>query len=126
MTNYGDFYHCQVCGHVVSIVHEGNPTLVCCEQPMTLLIAKTADTGKEKHVPVIVPGDGSTLIKVGSVEHPMTPEHYISFIEVVAKDTKRTRANLTDKPEAEFMIDSNEIAAVYEYCNLHGLWAAYQ
>jgi len=126
MTKYADFYHCQICGHVVSIAHSGNPALVCCGQPMTLLEPKTSDTGLEKHVPVIVPNGESTVIKVGSVEHPMTEEHYISFIELEMRNGQRIRAKLSDKPEAEFNVKADDIAAAYEYCTLHGLWVARQ
>jgi len=56
----------------------------------------------------------------------MTSEHYISFIEVVTKDGKIGRAQLTDVPEAVFNIKANEITQVYEYCNLHGLWITTQ
>ncbi|MDD5018631.1 MAG: desulfoferrodoxin [Eubacteriales bacterium] len=126
MTNYGDYYHCEICGHVVSIVQPGMPTLVCCGQKMNLLEAKTEDTGKEKHVPVIVPDGDMTTIKVGGVPHPMTEEHHIVFIEVVTKDGVYSRAKLnpTGKPEAAFNVKAEDIDAVYEYCNIHGLWKA--
>ena len=56
MTKYGDFYHCSLCGHVISILHEGaEDSLVCCGQKMERLEAKTADSSTEKHVPVVVP-----------------------------------------------------------------------
>jgi len=48
----------------------------------------------------------------------------VQWIEVVTP-TKVLRKNLTpqDKPEATFEVDE-EILAVREYCNLHGLWKA--
>jgi len=122
MTKYADFYHCELCGQVVSIVQEGSTSLVCCGQPMNLLEAKTQGAGEEKHVPVIEANGKSTTIKVGSAPHVMTSEHYISFIEVKTKDGKSARAKLTDKPEAVFNIEAEDIESVYEYCNLHGLW----
>lgn len=126
MTHYGDYYYCEVCGHVVSIVNEGAPTLVCCGQKMIKLEAKTADASTEKHVPVIVPDGDRTTIKVGSVPHPMTTEHHISFIEVFKKDGQSIRAKLdpTGTPEATFDVKAEDIDTVYEYCNVHGLWKA--
>lgn len=127
MTNYGDYYYCDVCGHVVSIVNPGAPTLVCCGEKMTLLKAKTEDTGKEKHVPVIVPnGDSTTTIKLGSVPHPMTEEHHIAFIEVLTQDGNYYRTKLcpTCAPEATFNVVAEDINTVYAYCNIHGLWKA--
>ncbi len=126
MTNYGDYYYCAVCGHVVGILNPGAPTLVCCGEKMTKLDAKTEDTGKEKHVPVIVAEGDKTTIKMGSVPHPMTEEHHISFIEVIKKDGQRlcARLNPTGAPEATFDVKAEDIDTVYEYCNLHGLWKA--
>lgn len=126
MTNYGDFYYCELCGHVVSIAHEGSPTLTCCGQPMQLLEAKTSGTGEEKHIPVIIPNGDTTIVKVGPTDHVMMEKHYVSFIELEMKDKERIRARLTDKPEAEFKIKADDIEAAYEYCNLHGLWVARQ
>ena len=126
MTNYGDYYYCEECGHVVSVLVPGAPTLTCCGQDMVLLEAKTQDTGKEKHVPVIEANGDTTIIKLGSVPHPMTAEHHIEFIEVITKDGKYGRAKLdpTGAPEAEFNLKADEVAAVYAFCNLHGLWTA--
>lgn len=126
MTNYGDYYYCNICGHVVNVVQTGMPTLVCCGEKMSLLDTKTEDNGKEKHVPVIVPAGSTTTVKVGDVAHPMTEEHHIAFIEVIKKDGSACRAKLcpTCAPEAVFNINAEEIEAVYEYCTLHGLWKA--
>jgi superoxide reductase len=126
MTNYGDFYHCEICGQVVTIAQEGSTSLTCCGQPMNLLEPKTSGAGEEKHIPVIVPNGDSTLIKVGEVPHVMTSEHFISFVEVVTKDGKIGRAQLSDVPEVVFNIKAEEIITVYEYCNLHGLWMTKQ
>ena len=122
MTKYGEFFHCNVCGHVVCIVNEGSPTLVCCGQSMSLLVAQTSGEKAPVHLPVVVPNGENTIIKIGSEPHPMTSEHFISFIEVVTKDGKTCRAKLTDKPEAAFNIKAEDITTVFEYCNLHGLW----
>jgi desulfoferrodoxin len=126
MTQYGDFYHCELCGHVVTVVYPGTPTLVCCGQPMKLLKVNTTDASKEKHVPVTLNKGDGVLIKVGSAPHPMTAEHHIALIEVVLKNGIRCRAKLdpTGAPEAEFPVKAEDIEAVYEYCNIHGLWKA--
>lgn len=65
-------YKCMVCGNIVEVFHGGVGELVCCGQPMENLVAKTADEGKEKHVPVIEKIDGGFKVKVGSVAHPMS------------------------------------------------------
>lgn len=117
-------YKCGVCGNVVELLHAGGGELVCCGQPMTLMVENTVDAAKEKHVPVIEKQDGGYLVKVGSVAHPMEDKHYIQWIELIA-DGKTYREFLCpgQKPEAFFKIDADNVAA-REYCNLHGLWKA--
>ena len=115
------FFKCNICGNVVIKAVEGAGTLVCCGQNMEELKASTSDTGSEKHVPVIEHIDEHTIkVKVGSVTHPMLPEHHISFICIETEDGIQV-AYPKETPEAIFHI-SSPVIAVYEYCNIHGLW----
>lgn len=122
MTKRLQIYKCEVCGNIVEMVHEGKGILVCCGQPMKLFEENTVDAAKEKHVPVIEKIAGGYKVKVGAVEHPMEEKHHIEWIELIA-DSKAYREFLTPgmKPEAVFMIQSNNVTA-REYCNIHGLW----
>jgi superoxide reductase len=115
-------YKCNICGNIVEVLHGGAGELVCCGEPMELLDEKTADTGKEKHVPVIEKIDGGYKVKVGSVPHPMEEKHYIEWIELLA-DGKAYRQFLQPgKPaEAVFNIEAADVSA-REHCNVHGLW----
>lgn len=89
---------------------------------MDELKANTVDASQEKHVPVVTPLEGGRLrIEVGSVHHPMLPEHHIAFIYVETADGG-IRVDLTDQPVAEVCVGDAQVKAVYEYCNLHGLW----
>ena len=117
-------YKCEVCGNMVEIVHAGGGTLVCCNQPMTLLKEGVTDAALEKHVPVVEKADGGLKVTVGSVAHPMEEKHYIEWIEVIV-DGKAYRQFLNpgDAPEAFFPVDGASVT-VREYCNLHGLWKA--
>ena len=123
MTKKLEIYKCNICGNIVEVLHEGVGQLVCCGQPMELLKAKTADEGKEKHVPVIKK-NGKIKVKVGSVPHPMEEKHHIEWIQIVA-DGKAFRKFLNpgDNPEAEFSVTAANIEA-REYCNIHGLWSS--
>ncbi len=122
-----DMYKCE-CGAVIEVAvgcdcGDGcKPT--CCGKPMAKLTANTVDAAKEKHVPVLEKVDGGWKVLVGSVPHPMTPEHYIAVIELLA-DGQVLRRTLTpsDKPEAVFMTSASKVTA-REFCNLHGLWSA--
>ncbi len=98
--------------------------LTCCGKPMDLLQPKSAaQEGKEKHVPVVSMGQIGVKVAVGSVPHPMLPEHHIQWIEVINGDYV-TRKYLApgQKPEAEFYVPMQPGLVVREYCNLHGLW----
>lgn len=122
--NLNEVYQCAVCGNIVEVIHIGGGELVCCGQPMNLLVANTVDASKEKHVPMIEKTDKSVKIKVGSAPHPMTAEHYIEWIEIIF-DGKIDRQYLKpgEEPVAEFNVaPANLIARAY--CNLHGLWQA--
>lgn len=115
-------YKCEVCGNIVEVLHAGAGELVCCEQPMKLMEAKTEDVGKEKHVPVIDKTDQGILVKVGSVPHPMEEKHYIEWIVITTdRGIFRKFLNPNEKPEAEFKI-KEVIQVAREYCNIHGLW----
>lgn len=117
-----EVYKCAVCGNIVEVLHGGTGEMFCCGKPMGNLAAKTADEGKEKHVPVIEKIDGGVKVKVGSVPHPMETEHYIEWIEILA-DGKAYRQFLNpgDAPEAEFSVEADQISA-REHCNKHGMW----
>ena len=88
------------------------------------LIANTVDAAQEKHVPVITISGDTVTVKVGSVEHPSLPAHYIEFIVLLTESgfqMKWLKPGM--KPEAVFKVTDKPVAA-FEYCNLHGLWMA--
>ncbi|MBN2852211.1 MAG: desulfoferrodoxin FeS4 iron-binding domain-containing protein [Clostridia bacterium] len=120
----GDFYYCEICHNLVKVIDANADALVCCGEPMTLLVAHTEDAGKEKHVPVIVPEGDQTRIVLGDVPHPMTEAHYIDFIQVETKDGKIGCQYVKgqEKAEAVFNLKAEDITEVKAYCNLHGLW----
>ncbi len=122
MTKRLQVYKCEICGNIVEVLHEGKGELVCCGEPMKLLVEGAVDAAKEKHVPVVEKTASGIKVKVGSAPHPMEEKHYIEWVEVIA-DGKAYRQFLKpgDPPEATFYIDAQEVTA-REYCNLHGLW----
>ena len=117
------FYRCSRCGNLVHMVEDKGVTPVCCGLPMTLLTANTTDAAGEKHLPVVTPLDKQIKVTVSTVEHPMTPEHHISWIFVETKQGNLLKYLPVDqKAEAVFDVAIEDVVAVYEYCNLHGLW----
>lgn len=127
MTNKLEMYKCEICGNFVEVVLAGAGELVCCGQPMKLLKANSTDAAGEKHVPFFVKKDNELEVRVGSVLHPMTDEHFIQFIEVISADERYTkRKYLYPGEEPIFPLKWYDIGALTarEYCNLHGLWEA--
>ena len=97
---------------------------MCCGKPMEEIIPGTTDASVEKHVPVVSVEGNIVRVKVGSVEHPMIPEHYIEWISLQTKfGNQRKALDPGEAPEALFAIlDGDEVVAAYAYCNLHSLW----
>lgn len=122
MTKLKQIYKCNVCGNIIELVHAGAGELVCCGQPMELMIEKIKDEGMEKHVPVIEKVKNGYKIKVGAQAHPMEENHYIEWIELMVGDRYcRKFLQPGDTPEAIFDLEGSEVSARI-YCNVHGLW----
>ena len=122
MTEINQVYRCSVCGNIVEVRHTGGGELVCCSQPMNLLVANTQDAATEKHVPVVTRTEEGVEVRVGEVDHPMDDDHYIEWITLVTENkTKTVYLAPGDEPRSIFKTTA-ESGVVYEYCNLHGLW----
>ena len=117
-------FKCNHCGNIFEVVNDAKVVPVCCGEPMRELKANTTDAAQEKHVPEVSVEGNLVKVKVGSVEHPMTEEHHIAFIYLETENgVARKDLDHTGKPEAVFALAEGEKpVAVYEYCNLHGLW----
>ena len=120
------FVRCEHCGNIIEMVNDTGVPVMCCGQKMTELIPGTVDAALEKHVPVYTVEGNKVMVTVGAVEHPMLPEHYIQWIAIETKQgSQRKTLSPGEKPAACFTLcEGDELVAVYEYCNLHGLWKA--
>lgn len=117
------FYICEKCGNTVGMIHASGVPLVCCGQKMTAIEAGTVEASREKHIPVVEVSENAVKVVVGSVLHPMTEEHSITWV-YLETDKGGQRKNLAagDAPEVTFALADEKPIAVYAYCNLHGLW----
>lgn len=120
------FYICEHCGNIIIKVKDSKVPVVCCGALMKELIPGTTDGAHEKHIPVITKEGNKVIVEVGSVEHPMVDVHYIEWIILKTnKGVQRKHLKPGDAPKAEFaLLDGEVVEAVYEHCNLHGLWKA--
>ena len=106
-----EFYKCAHCGNVaVKLFDQGAP-LSCC--------------GEEMHDPVVTLGE-TIHVEVGSVLHPMMEAHFITMIVLETSNGFQVKhLQPGEEPKADFaVVPGEELVAVYEYCNLHGLWKA--
>ena len=120
------FYRCNVCGNIAIKLVDSGVLMTCCGQPMTEIVANNFDASQEKHVPIVERKENTVHVKVGSVPHPMTNEHYIQFIVLKTAENIYVR-NLSplSSPEATFRLNNDEkVESVFAYCNLHSLWQA--
>lgn len=120
------FFICEHCGNIVGLIKSAGVPIKCCGQNMTELIPGTTDAALEKHVPVVDVNGNMVSVKVGEVAHPMVEEHYIQWVYLQTnKGGQRKNLNPGEAPEVVFALtDDEKPVAVYEYCNLHGLWKA--
>ena len=120
------FYICGHCGNIITKVKDAGVPVMCCGQKMTELVPGSTDAAQEKHVPVYVVEGNTVKVTVGSVEHPMQPEHYIEWVTLQTKQGSQRKAlQPGQKPEVLFALsEGDEVEAVYAYCNLHSLWKA--
>lgn len=119
-----EVYKCELCGNIVEVLAAGGGELVCCGQGMVKLAENTTDAAVEKHVPVLEKKDNGWQVNVGSVDHPMTEEHLIEWIELIVDgNVYREFLKAGDKPTAFFPVSADTVTA-RAYCNLHGLWKA--
>ena len=120
MAKRNEVYKCSESGQIVEVLVGGE----CGVAGMEHVVENTTDAATEKHVPVVEKIEGGYRVTVGEVEHPMTEEHHIAFIYLETENgVTRKDLDHTGKPEAVFALAEGEKpVAVYEYCNLHGLW----
>ena len=118
------FYHCDICGKNIAVLSEADIPTSCCGQTMKELVPNQTDGAFEKHVPVFRKIGHTVTVRVGSVPHPMTEEHSITWIGLRTSGGFQFRElHPGDSPEAVFLIENEDQAeAVYAYCNLHGFW----
>lgn len=117
------FFKCKHCGNIVEKLHDSGISIVCCDEEMQELVANTVDAAQEKHVPSVSIVGNMVQVEVGDVLHPMEEKHYIMWIYLHTKNGSQRKDLLPgEDPKAVFALGDDEVIAVYEYCNLHGLW----
>ena len=111
----GKFYVCPVCGNVIQAA--GEAVVSCCGITLPPLEPEAADP--EHGIRTEIAEDEYYV----RVDHPMTREHYISFLAAVS-DHGIQLVKLYPEGEAEARFRIDRVQKIYAYCNRHGLFQA--
>ncbi len=118
------FFICKHCGNIIAIINNSGVPIQCCDEDMQEIIPGTTEASEEKHIPVFKTEDDTVSVSVGSVEHPMTPEHYIEWVCIESNDGfqyKKLTPNMP--PKVNFSLSKGDsVKAGYAFCNQHSLW----
>ena len=107
------FYVCPVCGNMIHCT--GDMVASCCG---ITLPALTADEGDHDHGITIETVEDEHFV---TVHHPMTKQHYISFLAFVIGDRFQL-IKLYPEGNAECRMKLLRHGVLYYYCNHHGLF----
>ena len=105
-------YVCPICGNVVHAM--GATVISCCGVSLPALEAEEMD---EAHQPMLERVEDEEYI---TVPHPMTKDHYISFLAYVASD-RFQMVKLYPEGNAACRFRFQGRGYLYLYCNRHGL-----
>ena len=107
------FYICPICGNVIHAI--GDMVVSCCGITLPALEAEEADA---EHVVTIENVEDEQFI---TVHHPMTKQHFISFIAHVTSDRLQL-VKLYPEGNPETRLQLRGRGYLYYYCNHHGLF----
>ena len=107
------FYVCPVCGNAIRSV--GEAVISCCGITLPPLAAEPAD--EEHPVRAEISEDEYYV----TADHPMTKDHYISFIAAVS-DQSVQFVKLYPEGSAEARVKTSRVRCILAYCNRHGLF----
>lgn len=107
------FYVCPICGNVMHAM--GNAVISCCGITLPPLEAEEADTD---HALTIEAVEDEQFI---AVRHPMTKQHFISFVAFVTSDRLQL-VRFYPESNAETRLQLRGKGYLYYCCNRHGLF----
>lgn len=117
------FFICNHCKNLATMIKYSGVNMVCCGEKMQRLEANTVEASNEKHIPEVTVQDNTVIVKVGSIEHPMLEEHHIPWIYLqTQKGGQFKYLSIGQSPEVSFELTNDQSVAAFAYCNLHGLW----
>ena len=112
----GKFYVCPVCGNVIQTT--GEAVISCCGITLPPLEAEAPDNSDIEHSLNVETVEDEYYV---TMNHPMTKEHYISFIAAVS-DQGVQLVKLYPEGNAQARFKISRVRKLYAYCNRHGLF----
>lgn len=106
------FYVCPICGNILHTT--GRAAVTCCGITLPPLEAETAD---DRHALTLKRVEDESFL---TIAHPMTKEHFISFIAHVTMDRMQL-VKFYPEGNAETRLFLRGGGYLYWYCNRHGL-----
>lgn len=110
------FYVCPVCGNVIHTI--GEALISCCGITLPPVEAEETEEADENHKIRVEQIEDELYV---SLNHPMTKEHYISFVAAVS-DQGIQLIKLYPEQAAEVRFKRARVKYIYAYCNHHGLF----
>ena len=107
------FYVCPICGNVIHSL--GEAAVSCCGVRLPELAPEEA---AEEHLLRVEPVEDEFYI---TLDHPMTKEHYISFLAAVSGERLQL-VKLYPEGEAAARFKLSGVKWLFAYCNRHGLF----
>ena len=107
------FYVCPICGNIIHST--GSAVVSCCGVTLPPLEAEEADGD---HAVTVEQVEDEQFV---TVHHPMTKEHFISFLAYVTCDRVQL-VKLYPEGNAQTRLQMRGLGTLYYYCNRHGLY----
>ena len=107
------FHVCPLCGNVIHST--GNAVISCCGITLPPLEAEETD---RSHTITMTAVEDEYFV---SIDHPMTKDHFISFMAFVTCDQIQL-IKLYPEGNAEVRLPRRGTGILYWYCNRHGLF----
>ena len=111
----GKFYVCPICGNIIHTT--GEAVISCCGITLPALESEVNSSDSEHTISVQTIEDEYFV----TINHPMTKEHYISFIAAIS-DQGIQLIKLYSEGPAQARLKIAGVRKIFAYCNLHGLF----
>lgn len=111
----GKFYVCPVCGNIIHTT--GEAVISCCGITLPAVESEVNSSDSEHIISVQTIEDEYFV----TINHPMTKEHYISFIAAIS-DQGLQLIKLYPEGPAQACLKIAGVRKIFAYCNLHGLF----